>query len=91
MENPVNFDSTRSLSSLPGPLSEGNAKADCPSTLALSLGTNNLEEALESQACFHENASALKKHFPLTKEQTSIQQFTAAKAMFFFVLRMVKT
>jgi hypothetical protein len=62
----------QSLSSLPGPLAEGNCQADAlVSPLILHVDISSpVNQAIQSHSQFHQNSRALRKHFHITQEQT---------------------
>ena len=56
----------RAHTNLPGPLSESNHIAD---TITHRINTNNKQLATQSHASFHQNASALRRQFHITREE----------------------
>lgn len=59
----------RAHSQLPGPLHEGNAKADQFTRLALLITEEDkTKEATQSQSIHHQNASDLRLQFNITRE-----------------------
>lgn len=59
----------RAHSNLPGPLSEGNARADLATRLVFPVLTGSIEQAAAAHALHHLNAHTLHLMFKITREQ----------------------